>query len=313
MEFSIILAQKITMMLLWAVAGFVAVRLKAFKSSETKTVSNLLVYILTPCLIVHAFQIELTKERAAGLIAAALFATAVQFVWILLTMLLRRSLRLTEIDQATLIYSNCGNMIMPLVSMSLGDEYTFYVAAYVAVFNILLWTHGVILINGRENVNPAKLLLNPNVIAICVGVILMITGIRLPAMVDGAMSGFSDMVGPTSMLVIGMVIAGNSVTAAFRELRVYPIVAGRLIICPLIGILLLRLSGVLSRWPFLIPILMVSMLSAAAPPATLVSQLAVVYDKEPFRAGSYNVVGTILCIITIPVILFIYQMVFPVA
>ncbi len=313
MEFSLILAEKIAMMLLWAVGGFIAVRAGALETSGTKTVSNVLVYILTPCMIVHAFQIELTREKLAGLAAAAVFSLVVQVVWILITAALRGPLRLSVIDRETMIYSNCGNLIMPLVSMALGDEYTFYVAAYVAVFNILIWTHGLYLMQDSKSMNPKKILLNPNLISILLGVTLMLAGIRLPSLVDGALAGFSDMVGPTSMLVIGMVIAEKNVLDAFRYPRTYPIIAGRLIVFPLIAILLLHLSGVLRRWQFLIPILMVSMLSAAAPPATLVSQLAVVCDRDSFQAGSYNIAGTLLCIITIPFILYIYQTVFPIA
>ena len=78
----------------------------------------------------------------------------------------------------------------------------------------------------------------------------------------------------------------------------------------MISILLLYVSGAMKHWPFMIPVLQVSMLSAAAPPATLVSQMAVVLDEEPFNASSYNIVGTILCVLTIPFIIFIYQLMF---
>ncbi len=310
MEFSLILGSKIAMMMLWAVAGYVLVKTGIMKSSESKTLSTLMVYIITPCMIIHAFQIDLTPERVGGLVGALVFSAAAQLVFILITMLIRKPLNLTRIDEATLIYSNCGNLILPLVAMILGDEYTFYVAAYMATFNLLLWTHGVMLLRGRENVSVRKLFLNPNIIAAVAGLLLMFAHIRLPEIIDGAMAGLSDMIGPASMLVIGMVIAEKDIVAAFRFVRAYPIVLGRLVVYPVIVMLLLFATGLTRKYPFLTPVLQVSMLSAAAPPASFVSQLAVVYDIEPFKAGAYNIVGTIFCIITMPLIIFMYQLMF---
>ena len=47
------------------------------------------------------------------------------------------------------------------------------------------------------------------------------------------------MTGPTSMFVIGMVIAGTSLKDIFGCRRAYAIAAGRLIFCPLVMIALL--------------------------------------------------------------------------
>lgn len=310
MEFSLILANKIAMMLLWMVVGYIVVKAGVMRSSENKTLSSLLVYIIIPCTILHSFQIDLTEERMQGFIGAVIFSVVVQAAYIVITKLLTKPFRLTKIDRGTLIFSNCGNLIIPLTEMVLGEEYVFYVAAYVAVFNILFWTYGQVLFYGKGNISVRKMLTNPNVIAVCFGVIMMLTGFRFPAIIDGAMDGLGDMVGPTSMLVIGMVIAEKDILGAFRNLRAYPIVFIRLIVYPMISILLLYVSGAMKHWPFMIPVLQVSMLSAAAPPATLVSQMAVVLDEEPFNASSYNIVGTILCVLTIPFIIFIYQLMF---
>lgn len=310
MEFSLLLASKIAMMMLWGVTGYVIVKAGIMNTRESRTISGLILYIITPCVIIHAFRVELTPERMKGLLAALIFSTAAQLLFILFSRLLRRPLRLTPIDRATLIYSNCGNLILPLVSMTLGSEYTFYVAAYIATFNILLWTHGVILLRGRENVEIRKGLLNPNIIAAAAGLLMMFCRIRLPGIIDEAMAGFANMIGPSSMLVIGMVIAEKDIIQAFRFPKAYPISLLRLIIFPVIVMLILKASGVTAANPDLVPVLQVSMLSACAPPAAFVSQIAVVYDIEPFKAGAYNIVGTILCIVTMPLIVFLYQVLF---
>ena len=47
----------------------------------------------------------------------------------------------TPIEKATIIYSNSGNLIIPLVGAILGNEWVIYSSGYMVVQTILLWTH----------------------------------------------------------------------------------------------------------------------------------------------------------------------------
>ena len=69
-------------------------------------------------------------------------------------------------------------------------------------------------------------------------------------------------------------------------------------------------SGFLSRHPEFIPILRISFLAVAAPPAANVAQLAVIYDRDPVHAGIYNMLGTLLCVLTMPLIDFLFSALF---
>ena len=53
-------------------------------------------------------------------------------------------------------------------------------------------------------------------------------------------------------------------------------------------------------------------LGAAAPTGSMVVQLAVVYGKDATKASFYNVMSTVLCVITMPLIILLFQMMFPV-
>ena len=311
MELSLLLMNKIAAMLLWAAVGYLLVRVRLMRSDECKTLSNLLIYVLIPCTIVHAFQIEMTQDRVTSLAACTVFVVLIHLIWILAARLLKKPLRLTDTDRATLIYTNCGNLIIPLVSMVFGEEYVFYVAGYQCVFTVFIWTHGVLLLGGRQNVTAKKVILNPNVIAIFVGVFLMLTRIRLPGILTTSMNGFAEMVGPVSMLVIGMVLAKENLAAAFRVKKAAPLTLMRLILFPLLILALLYLSGVLRLRPEWIPVFQITLLSIAAPPATLVSQIAVMFDRNAFEASACNIIGTLLCVLTMPLMLYLYQLMFP--
>ena len=132
---------KLAAMLTMVAVGWLAVRFRVIQGRDSAVLSRLTVYILQPCLICRAFQIELTPERLNGFLCALVFGTAVYIIWILALGLLKKPLRLDAVDRCSLIYSNVGNLALPLISMILGSEYVFYASALQIPFNLLIWTH----------------------------------------------------------------------------------------------------------------------------------------------------------------------------
>ena len=311
MALTLLLMKKIIAMLIWAITGFILVRAGILKTEESKTISTLLIYALMPCMIVRAFIIDLTADKMKSFLFGIAFAFAVMCIWILFTSLIRKPLKLTPIDQATLCYTNCGNLIIPLVSMIFGEEYVFYVAAFQVVFNLFVWTHAVILLRGTDAVNLKKILFTPNLIAITIGILLMLSGIQIPDIIDTAASGFSSMVGPGSMLVVGMTIGSSDLGAVFRFKKAYLITIARLILYPLLIMVLLYVSGIFKIYPAFISDVQISILCVLAPSATLIAQFGVLYDKEPYNASAYNIMTTICCIVTIPLMFRLFQLMFP--
>ena len=307
MELSLLLASKLASMMLMVVVGFAIVRLGIMKVEDSKPISTLIVFVLTPCLIIRAFQIDLTPARLEGFFASVLFMAASYVVWILLAKLLKKPLKISPIDEATLVYTNVGNLTLPLVSMILGEEMVFYAGSLQLPFLLFIWTHGVMTIQGSRKIDLKKMLLNTNMIALYIGVALLALHIRIPEILDTTMEGFSSMVGPASMLVAGMVIAGRNLKTVFTFHRAYLIQIGRLLILPMLSTTLLYFSGILKAMPQLTPILMTVVIGLSAPAASTVSQLAVVYDKEPETANIYNVMGLMFCILTIPLNVWYYQ------
>ena len=310
MDLSLQLVKALLSMMLMSLTGYIAVRTGIMSVRDSKPLSTLTIYILIPCLLVKGFQTDISPERLQGFLVCAVFAAIAHFVWILLFRVLRGPFHLTEIDQATMIYTNCGNLILPLISLTIGEEYIIYAVAYQLAFNTLLWSHGQSLMSGRRHIDIRRMLLHPNTIALAIGFAFMLARIRIPEFLMTVVGGFSSMTGPTSMFVIGMVIAGTSLKDIFGCRRAYAIAAGRLIFCPLVMIALLFFSGFLRRRPEFIPVLQVTMLAVAAPPSSTIAQMAVVYDREPVLASTYNVMGILMCIVTMPLILLIYQAIF---
>ncbi len=277
---------------------------------DSKPLSLLLVYVLQPCMLIQCFQLEVTPERLNGYLAGVVFGSFALLFQIFVARLLRKPWKLSKIDEASLVYMNCGNLIIPLVQMALGDEMVFYCSAMQIPFNFLVWSHGMAMVRNDRKLDVKKILLTPCMLVIFAGMIMLATGIRLPSILSTAANGFSAMVAPMSMLAVGMMIGGSNLKEVFAYKRGYLISFGRLVLMPLLTMAILYATGIVQRNPWLQPIFLVSMMAVAAPQASTIVQLANVYDKEPLKASVYNVMSTILCFVTLPFIIFLYQIIF---
>ena len=215
MLFSIVLLKKLTSMMIMAVVGYVLVRLHALRQEDSRVLSVLLIRVLQPCLILRAFQIELTPDRMQGFIFAIVASTISMLISIAFAKIMERPLGLDPVDRSSLTYANVGNLILPLISMSLGEEMVFYGSAFQIPFNLLIWTHCYSILSEGQSLKLKKMVTNPSIIALCVGLFLLITQIRLPSVIDDAAKGFHEMVAASSMLLIGMIIADSDLKSVF--------------------------------------------------------------------------------------------------
>ena len=308
MLFSIVLLKKLTSMMIMAVVGYVLVRLHALRQEDSRVLSVLLIRVLQPCLILRAFQIELTPDRMQGFIFATVASTISMLISIAFAKIMERPLGLDPVDRSSLTYANVGNLILPLISMSLGEEMVFYGSAFQIPFNLLIWTHCYSILSEGQSLKLKKMVTNPSIIALCVGLFLLITQIRLPSVIDDAAKGFHEMVAASSMLLIGMIIADSDLKSVFAFKKAYLVSFLRLIVLPVI---FLFASGYVQRNPDMRPVALVVMIGASAPCAATIVQMVVVSGKDAMKASIYNVMSTILCVVTIPVMILLFQILFP--
>lgn len=308
MEISILLAEQILAMFLTMAVGFGVVRAGLFKTEDSRIISNMVVYISNPCVVVHSFQIELTDDKIKGLMIAIGLSVVVHMVLIIGSEILSFIFHFNSIEKASIIYTNAGYLVIPLVGAVLGEEWVFYTTAFILVQTVLMWTHGVKLIGQEKELNIRKILCNPNVIAMIIGIALFALEIRLPTVVDSCVSGFGDMISPASMMVIGMVIGDVDLKWVFRQKRPYLICLLRLIVFPLIAVVAfagLERSGIHPDAEY---ILMIVLIATSAPAAAMITQLAQIYGKDSRYASVINVMSVIFCIITMPVMVLSYEM-----
>ena len=301
-----LLFEQIASLFLCLCAGFLLVKLGLLRSSDSRILNIVCVYLIFPCVYIKAFQLPLTDEIRSGFLFALIFGSIIQLILILIMRLAAKPLRLNPIDRASVIFSNAANLNFPLIAAIFGEEWVIYGSAYAFVHTILYWTVCVNLISGQSVRDWKKVLLNHNIIFILIAILLMITGIPIPKILNDTINSVAAMIGPFSMILIGIILGGIDLRTALLNKKVYLVAFLKLIAVPALILLLMRLCRLSSYVVNGEKIVYILFLAVIAPSGALVTQIAQLYHQDAEYASAINVVTTLLCIVTMPLMTWIY-------
>lgn len=294
-RFLVVLGQVATLFLLMG-AGFILEKRGRLSQVGTGQMSTLLLNVVTPCLIIRSFPTDWDQEtlRALGVAAAATAGVYVLYA-LFSRILFRREGEERGIPlRFGCIYGNVGFMGFPLVEAVLGQEALVYTAIVVAVFNISAFTYGGVMMGGREALSPKKLLLNPGVVGVAVGLPLFLGRVVLPTPVANALGHMSNLNTPLAMLIIGAQMARADLAPILKNLKFYAAAAVKLLLLPLLtAVALLPLRGNGSFYA-------ASVILAATPTAGFTSIFAERFHRSPELAAQLVSFSTAASILTLP-------------
>ncbi|RHL45427.1 AEC family transporter [Ruminococcus sp. AF37-6AT] len=309
MNISILLMQQIVQLFLMIFMGYLIVKTGLVRDDDSKVLSKIILYLIVPCVIINAFQVDYTTDTVKGLLIAFAASVMTQVILLVVISVAGRLLHLNEVEVASVYYSNSGNLIVPIVTFILGQEWVLYGCVFMSVQLVFLWTHCKKIISREASYDWKKIILNINMISIFIGVILFFTKIRLPEIIGNTLASVGTMIGPASMIVTGMLFAGMNLKQIFANKRVYFITFLRLIAVPLIALVLIKLSNLASFSADGNKIMLIVFLAIITPSASTVTQMCQVYGNDSRYASAINVMTTLLSIITMPVMVMLFQMI----
>ena len=307
MELSLLLVQEIVDLFAMMVMGYVIVKIGLLKSSDSKSLSVIMAYLVNPCVILNAFQVDATPEVREGLLLAGIAALTVHILFLAVTAILKRPLHLDEIEQATLIYPNAGILVIPMVQRLLGQEYVIYSSAFIAIQLILLWTHCKSMLCAEKKPEWKKIIFNVNIISIATGIVCFLLRIPFPSGIQDVLGSMSGMIGPLGMLLAGMVIAEKPLKMVFARKRSYLSATFRLLVYPVLVLPLMKMICAMSTDADTRNILLTVYLASITPACAMITTMVQLYDKDAAYASSLYVLTTLLSVITMPVMVYLFQ------
>lgn len=296
---STILNQTIIMLILIAI-GVLCAKTKLISETSNKDLSKFVLQVVNPVVIFMSYQKPYKAELAKNLLLTFVISLCAMTIMILFSYLLVRKKegREFEIERFSSVYSNCGFMGIPLVNALFGDEGVFYLTAFITVFNLIVWTHGVILVSGEKDFKQVvKVFYSPTIISIFLGLITFFFEIRLPDTAVSALSFIKDVNTPMAMIVSGVTIAATDVPKLLKNYRVYYVCLLKLLVMPLIlAVPISVFTNVDDK------VHMTVLVAAAAPPAAMCTLLSIRYGKNSVYASEIFTAGTILSVGTLPLV-----------
>ncbi len=263
----------------------------------------LLCYIIMPCVIFSAFQVDFDPVMFHNLLIVAAMTVLIHFGFILAAHLLfNKKTAPSDTERCMLrfssIYSNCGFMGFPLLSTLIGMQGVFYGSVYNGFFGIFLWTHGFLLYAHRLDFRAVlRVLVNPNIIVIAIGIPLYINSVHLPLSLTLAMQHLAELNTALSMLVIGATMTNLPLSDLFSNPRIWFCVLLRNFIFP--GIVLCSLHALRINQDLLLSLTILS----ACPTAGVAVLFARLTGKDPVFPGKALALSTLLSLISMPLLI----------
>ena len=290
------------------IIGYILVKLKVLPENSAAVLSKLENNVFIPALVMGTFIENFTPQRistAWKLLAVSFLValTAIPFAY-LFSKLVTKDDYIRKIYTYGLSFSNFGFMGNAVVSTLFPDIFFEYLIFTLPLWMLIyLWGAPTLLISesGKKQTlkESLKSFINPMFIAMLIGIIIGLTGLKLPDFLVSIISVSGDCMSPVAMLLTGMVVSTISLKKTFTNARIYIISIVRLIIMPLLFIAVASFIDIPKT------IFICALCTLAMPLGLNTIVIPSAYGKDTSVAAGMAVISHLLSVVTIPIIFMI--------
>lgn len=283
--------------------GFLGRKLKVLSKATNEVLTQLLLYISLPCLILSSLNIPFSLPLVRAIFFLILMSLFQFCLSIILAYYCRKHARLSPeeepVYESLLIFGNQGFMGASVSYMLAGGEGVIYISFFNIVYLLLLWTYGIYLFTkGRVSLPWRSLLFNPGLLATGIGLCFFLFSLSLPLTVRVLLEELGKTTVPLSMILIGSMLAElrlKIILALLKNRYIWYASVLKLIVIPSSLLLFLCLKP-----PF--KLFSVAFMTAAMPSAPTISLYAQKFGGSTAFSSLGVIHSTLLCFITLPLL-----------
>lgn len=301
----IVAFSNVLLTLLYIIPGFICCKTKIAKAEHLSTLSAILVYVCSPCMVVASFMETERSWRMIGQIL--LFFVVSLAIQTVLTFILygifRRKFDNVKYRMLTVSFGlgNAGFFGIPIIKALLPGhpEVACFACVYIVGMNMLTFTVGAYCLTGdKKRMTLKKAFLNPPFISLIVALVLYGINVQsvMPVLLSDALILLNRTTTPLCMIILGIRLASVSFKKLFSRVYVYLICACKLLIFPFVCLAIvyfLPLDPIFKAAMFIL---------GGTPCAAVMLNIAEMYDGETELAANCVLLSTLLCVFTIPII-----------
>ena len=301
--FNIVLTQVVILFILILI-GIVLSKVKMLDDKIVSGITEIVLTIVIPCVIVKSFFREFNKSDLKDLLISFLLGILIHGGFILLSLLLiheKQESRKTVMLYAA-VFSNCGFMALPLQQALLGDNGVFLGSSFIAITNVFTWTWGVRIMSGdKKALKPLNILIRPAILALVIGMIIFLFSIPVPKVISEPISMISALNTPIPMIIIGYHLSKSNLLKGLKDAKALYTMFLRLIIYPAISVAIMWVCGV--RGDMLIS----QAICCGAPVGAVTTMLSAKYKRDTELSVNLVSVSTLISLITLPIVILITE------
>ncbi len=292
------------------ILGYVLVRGKILDGSAAGILSKLENWLFVPALVMGTFISKFTPEVLKPASRLILFSFAIIIVMIPVSILISRLLAKDRDKRNVYIYglvfSNFGFMGNAVVSALYPEIFFEYLVFSIPLWiMIYMWGVPVLLMpsEGSDKGIKARLknFVNPMFICMIIGMVIGLTGLKLPAWSMNVINTCGDCMSPVAMLLTGMTIAKIDIKKVLTDASIYLVTGIRLILIPLAAI------GIFCLLPISNVIFICAVCSLAMPLGLTTVVIPAAYGKDTTTASGMALISHFLSCITIPLVFLLME------
>lgn len=299
MDLTVIINGVIALFLIMLIGVYGSKR-KIITPTINKGLTNILLEISLPCLVVSSFIFDMNDDLKSNIIKCFIYSPIYLIITMIVSYIALYPIKSDKkiIMQFANVFSNCGFVGFPIIYSIFGNEGIIYASIFNMFFTIAVWTYGVMLFNGNiDKKDLKKVLLNPSIIAVIIGLIIMIFKINIPDVLYSTLELVGGLTSPLSMIIIGVILGNANILKYLKDYTIYYSSLLKLILLPCILILVSRIindTSMVSKTLIII---------TAMPAAAMTSILAENFDKEKEYSAVIVFITTLIFLVTFPMLL----------
>lgn len=281
--------------------GLYARKKEYIKEHTVKSLTDILMNVTLPCLILSSFNMEFSTDLWARVKLIFIYSSIIHIFLAIISkfFFIKCDENKKKILRFVTMFSNFGFMGYPIVEGIYGKIGVFYASVFGIPFNIILLTYGVLLFNkeAKGNFKIKDIVMQPGILFVVIGTFIFLFSIKLPIPINKTLNMVGSMTTPMSMMIVGASFAGTSVSSMAKDFKLYYISFIRLLVVPFIICVLLKFIKADDY------LLKLCVILEAMPAAAMTTVFAEMYNSDRIFSAKCIFVTTVLSIFTIPLVI----------
>lgn len=303
--FAEVFSQVLILMILVALGALLS-KTGILTESGVRSITDMVLMTVTPCVIIKSFVREFDAKALKGLLISFLIAVMVHIGFIVLSRIILHSKDISRerVLRLGVVFTNCGYMSLPLQEAILGETGVFYGSSFIAIFNLFVWSYGIITISGdKKYLTPKKLVFNPGMIGLAVGLVIFLFSLPVPKIIYQPISFIAALNTPLPMIIIGYHLSKTDILKSIKDLQCLLASLVRMLLLPAVAIALMYLCRV--RGDMLVS----AAISCSAPTAAITTMFASKFGGDTELSVNMVSLTTIMSLLTMPLIITAAQLI----